>query len=363
MRPENGQGSKVKLMLRYLLCASVQLDNGPFEAIADERAKRILNSRAAREEISIVIYNVGTGRRKTTEVRLANGKPVTTTKEDQPFDPVTNKSYEFVTVTSNGHDEVQKRFRANQAKVMSITDLYKEILSIGRDQPGSLAEVSIFSHAINKGPILVNSYDGYAERAERNPEFPLRERRDPNDKDGRMKDFNDSNMPPADRALFKSAFRPTGYVWNWGCNDILILHNLLRKIDMSGGGAPTSDVIKLRQLTKEQIEFLSLAASILNIDTLAVRKTQRCEFNGNDFRRLLEIFLGDCYAYQLATQTKVRTFAALPGTSADWPDKRNMSINVNQRPNANIYKRWLGIKLDPEDRGYGEFTSDLLKIK
>lgn len=90
-----------------------------------------------------------------------------------------------------------------KAKV-SITDLYDYVHRAGQRAPGSVSEVSIFSHSYPGGPILYNTYDRSGGAG-----------RDPSDLDGRKKDWTHamSAFPHLKSALGKSAFLKV-----WGCS-------------------------------------------------------------------------------------------------------------------------------------------------
>lgn len=88
---------------------------------------------------------------------------------------------------------------------LSITHVYDWIIAAGKQLPGRIVELSFFSHGFSGGPVLVNTDD-----TERGDE------RDPNDHDGREKDFNGQNI---DVEAFRKAFRKdTSFCFNSGCN-------------------------------------------------------------------------------------------------------------------------------------------------
>lgn len=88
---------------------------------------------------------------------------------------------------------------------VSIIDLYKYISSVGASEPGRVKEVGIFSHSWPGGPLLFNTSDNSA--------IPARV---PTDFDGRIKDFNATNV--ASWPNMNAAMAP-GASWHvWGCS-------------------------------------------------------------------------------------------------------------------------------------------------
>lgn len=110
------------------------------------------------------------------------------------------------------------------AGCISITHIYRYIEEQGRTFPGTLAELSIFSHAWHGGPIIFNT----DERAEYKIGHPhsLYPQRDPLDTDGRFwKDFNAVNS--FDSVAFPAAFRIDALIKIWGCLAIESFRNMI----------------------------------------------------------------------------------------------------------------------------------------
>lgn len=63
---------------------------------------------------------------------------------------------------------------------LSMLDFYGALDRIGKDHPGSVVESAVWSHAWHQGPIIFNDSDN----------FPVVADRDPNDTDGRSKDWH-----------------------------------------------------------------------------------------------------------------------------------------------------------------------------
>ncbi|WPB82090.1 hypothetical protein KYC5002_23620 [Archangium violaceum] len=114
---------------------------------------------------------------------------------------------------------VQKRYLDDS---ISIQHVYDYIITLGAAAPGSLREFHIFSHAWAGGPILIETYEGSAYAAG----GAQQTRRDPNDKDPRIKDFELVNMPRLKD--FKAAFAADAIAKIWGCMATTAYRNLLR---------------------------------------------------------------------------------------------------------------------------------------
>lgn len=101
---------------------------------------------------------------------------------------------------------------------ISIVHIYRHIIELGRRSRGSVAGLHVFSHAWAGGPILVNTSQA--------PEYAHSSRRDPGDKDGRIKDFSPVNMP--EREHFAAAFGPEAIAKIWGCYATTLYRRMVR---------------------------------------------------------------------------------------------------------------------------------------
>jgi Lysine-specific metallo-endopeptidase len=94
---------------------------------------------------------------------------------------------------------------SSESSIKSVLDLYKYIKSISS---GSLEELHFFTHGYSGGPVLTNTRDLSGDL----------NKRDPNDKDPRIKDFNIPGiLGGKDGETFKNAFSPSALVKLWGC--------------------------------------------------------------------------------------------------------------------------------------------------
>ena len=94
----------------------------------------------------------------------------------------------------------------------SVIALYDYIKAVGRAAPRSILELHFFTHGWHEGPILIDTDED--EEHANNPA-----KRDPKDKDTRLKDFDIPDVLGAKGgAAFKQAFARTGFVKLWGCD-------------------------------------------------------------------------------------------------------------------------------------------------
>jgi hypothetical protein len=106
--------------------------------------------------------------------------------------------------TANPHSDQELRKSTDS---ISIVDVYEYIDRIGRDAPGTLAQLHFFSHGYSRGPILLNTDDDVGSKSTD---------RDPGDKDPRYKDFLQTNIKGRWPHL-PQAFAPGARVKSWGC--------------------------------------------------------------------------------------------------------------------------------------------------
>lgn len=112
-------------------------------------------------------------------------------------------------------DDTEKMGRALAAAgALSIVDLYRYLSEVGELRPGSVKEVSIFSHAWEGGPILYDTNDIDVERPRPNARSPF-------DFDGRPKDFAAENVEAEDGwPHMKEALAEDGVFRAFGCNAV-----------------------------------------------------------------------------------------------------------------------------------------------
>ena len=204
---------------------------------------------------------------------------------------------------------------------LSITDVYDWIIAAGEAQAGRVVEFSIFSHAWQDGPILVNSSD----RASGNE-------RDPNDHDGRMKDFNGSNV---DVTAFANAFANNAHCHVFGCY--------------------AAEVFKwcARAIANPRPEDADTVFRIRQADGSSLRLTwDECE-------RALQIGLQENYSAHLATATGLPVWGGSPGAGASYARDGRRQFMEMDRPNYGRYIDTVrdAFELEQNDRGYLRYVN------
>lgn len=314
-----------------------------FSIYAKERCRQLIASTRRGRDVLVQLMDVGAGTTTLTSVVWKDGLSKTSTLSRQNHDPVTKSSYDR-----------DGSFKANQPRVMSITDLYDEVRRIGEAEPSSLCEVSIFSHAYYQGPILVNSNDRLSITGSPGG-LGLR---DPNDKDARAgKDF--SVMSEAQLSKFSRAFSPTGLVWVRGCNTSPDLHRLLSFLHKRYPSYGFGEAIEMKGISSDLVEIIAAMNDYLLVDLNELKRKHQCRFEAEKLKNAIAAMIKGTYSYKLSSIAKVRSISALPGT---YTEKRSLAdprqlleVAKLTRKHLTYYAKNFGTRFDDEDRGYAVF--------
>lgn len=322
-----------------------------FEGIALNRFKRFLKKDAKANtdpDFKVTLMDVKSGEIRTSQYATATKKRTWTVSRSMTA--VSSSNY-------TGHV-----FDKNQAGVMSITDFYEVLRTIGKNEPGTLLEASVFSHGWWGGPILVDSFDP-------NPGSAAR---DPNDKDARgNKDFNAPNMDATFRSDFGKAFATDGLIWIWGCvftrSYFQVLHRTIKNAKYS------TDPAKVKDTDVFKFEFdRALATQIYGDDTtffpaIPVGGTPTLKFDRTwkDVKDFFRRGLPETYCGKIAAMSGHTCFGALLGTYSDYEKGVSLPIMIIPRkvpPYSDNFTRYikfytahLGMTLDAEGQGYGAY--------
>jgi hypothetical protein len=254
-----------------------------------------------------------------------------------------------------------------EASIMSITDIYKYIANIGKNEPGTLREFSILSHGWFGGPVLLNSFqrDEFINGARAGE-------RDPLDKDGRSKDFQVANMNDDDWNNFRKAFASDGYYWVWGCLFSRAYFNTLHKFMQTPayrskklGTHADTDTFSISVSTDFVSKHYNVDSTFFPADP-AERTFTRSLL---DIKKFLKRGLRRSYPGRVALDTGVTCVAAYLGTYSDY-ERVNAGHPVMIIPRSmrtygcdftttiNFFKTYLGMPEDGESRGYGVYSID-----
>jgi hypothetical protein len=331
--------------------------NFPF--IADRRRLLLLRNNPQWQSDSQVIFIRFDVKQGKIERNIFNGSTRAWQEESSSFTPI-----------SRSQHYRENHLLSSDNTIMSITDIYRYIINIGRTEPGTLYEFSILSHGWFGGPVILNSFQ--------RDEFSTGARsseRDPQDKDGRTKDFFAQNMNDDDWNNFRRAFTSDGYYWVWGCLFSRAYFDTLYKFmqttafrSKAFGSHSDSDSFTISVST----DFVT---KHYNVDPIFFpTNTSERTFT----RSLLEIKnflmrgLRRSYPGRVAADTGITCIAAYIGTYSDYERAhaghqaphpvmvipRNMSAyGCDFTRTINFFKTYLSMPEDPESRGYGVYSN------
>lgn len=353
-------------MKQILLVAGVdyEFSGVDFRSLADNRRKLLDRQNTKKDDLRLITMDVRSGEVEVRNITFPGGKRAESVKTTTPFTPVGRASY----TTTGGHT----RFKPRQYTVMSITDVYAKVRDVGATDPGSLVELSIFSHGWMGGPILVDSDD------DRQMEVTIPipggtsvtmtlpvtgTMRDPDDKDGRPRlDFVAPTMDAAALKQFKDAFAPDGVAWLWGCAFPRVVHHTLWAMERAkaykSSGLGDDTVLDMPAVTSEDVDFLEMILAPM-LGTFPSRSSISVKFKY--LKWAFCVANQSSYAFALATAAGVDVRAAALGTYAEYDTGGDRLMNVYNGFTAHFafYKNYLGFTFDPEGRRYAVYKSTL----
>ena len=338
-----------------------------FDSIALNRMQRLIQRHVATEKRAkasaahvidtaprFVLFDVKSGLVRTRTMG-ADGKWAWSPKPIATFRPVSAANYQ----PAGSH-----AFNTDQADRMSITDVYAHVESIGASEPGSLAELSFFSHGSINGPILVNSFEGLG--------FKSTADRDPDDKDGRgHKDFGSPTMDAAALASFRAAFDSSGFIWAWGCafakSPRQVLHRVLSSTKYRRtplGKLVDTDTFTL-SFSQEEADALFSADTNFFPQPVGGKVGLTFDRTLEQVTRFFRGQLGGSYCKRAAVGAHAPCFGALPGTYSDYERGTSLPLMLvpTKRPpysddftrSIRFYTTYLGVSTDSEGRHYGRY--------
>lgn len=333
-----------------------------YNIFADRRKNKLLSLHPEwvnDSEAIIVRFDVRNGRIEQNVFR--NGRRDWILERDN-FDSINRR----VHYTRTNHSFIQQ-----ETNVIGMNDVYEYVQNIGRNDPGSLHELSVIGHGFIYGPIIVNSY----EREEfKGNNGNKRFERDPWDKDARPKDFMGENMNKDNWMNFRNAFHENGYAWIWGCVFSRASYNTLYKLMRTPewrrkrwGEHVDSDEFTLRvnrNFAKKYYKFDS---------TFFPSSENELTFTRSLFqiKKFLTRSLRYSYAGRFCVDTGITCFAGFVGTYSDYerparvrqPRQSLMVVPRSRRlygtdftKTINFYKTYLNLEEDPENKGYCKYN-------
>jgi hypothetical protein len=312
-----------------LLVAGFNYENILLQRCNNRMARLLAKSKSA-ADLTFTLFGVGGG-----VIRQNQADPKTRERswtEKRRFTPVTAANYSSFVNGSENH------FDKNPAGILSITDLYSFVQDIGAGaDKGTVEELASSRMGEWVGSILVNSFDNL-------PRTALM--RDPNDKDARQwKDFIAPNMDDKALANFHAAFTDTCIVWTWGCSFFaprtwcsqLFKTSKFRSTPLGKLRDTDSFILDFSEDNPHPSptdDFNRVVNSLVPGGRLSGRN-YTVTVTLSQIIDTFETQLSNTYASKVANATPSggTTFAALPGTGADYED--------------------------PENHGYGAFSTHL----
>jgi len=271
------------------------------------------------------------------------------------FDLVTSSNY--FDLLGNGH----KYFHPNDKNIISKFTIYQLIETIGIDNPDTLIEVSIFSHAYFDGPILLNSLrqdSNYFDYLDSSTEVDVTTLGfDPNDYDMRRWDLYDFYYRATNSnrlANLIAAFSVNGIFKIWGCSFPKELHKFLYKIR-------TNKSYKENGLTNTII-FDFAANSFSTVHLSMINSALSTTYSRTDkisltFLEIKKIFCPQIIYTYASIASKLldkKVLAALPATYAEISPTFRISPKVLS--NVTFFKSYFNFGTD--NLNYGIYEPD-----
>lgn len=338
-----------------------------FRQLADNRRRLLERRNTARADLRFVTMDVRAGEIEVRDITFPGGKRTEAVTSAKPFTPVGRASY----TTVGGHT----RFKPGQWTVMGMPEVYRRVQDIGAAAPGTLTELSSFSHGWMGGPILVNSDDDRTIEltipnlfgAPSTMTVPLTgTMRDPDDRDARPRlDFQPPTMEATQLDLFRKAFAADGVSWLWGCAFPKVVHHTLWAVEQAkgytGSGLGGDVVLRLDAVVDEDVDLLNqLLTGVAGFTPFRPRSSTvsvAFKFLRHAFCRANQA----SYAAALADASQAAVHAAPLGTYSEYDVGGDKLMNVHSGFTAHFtfYKNYLGFALDPEGRRYAVYRPGL----
>lgn len=327
------EGAKLQInpLKQFVMISGLDYhDFWSFNSYAEKHKAKLLKTKNAKEDFIFYMVDILVGKIRKIEIIGSKSAVETTTK----FDIVDKSNY------------VNHYFESNGKKIISKTDIYKLIEQIGIDNPNTLVEVNVFSHAYWNGPILVNSSKGI------------------DDHDMRISDVTGSIINAKN---FKDAFHVNGIFKIWGCSfprDTNALFSKIRKNKNYKSSGVIADTIKF-MYPKNHFTFQMGTEPEVNLTT-EINDILKTSFKVSDSIELtfLQIKKIACYNYInvyaaiLSNKFDIKCQSALPATYAEiTPDFHISSLTLE---NVKFYETHLNVQLG--ELKYGVYDKKLWMI-
>jgi hypothetical protein len=352
-----------------------------FSAFAWARMARQAAKDTSTEDRDFIIFDTRSGSIDTFQHRFPGGKLRKKQIGQSVFTPLRKSHYhEWQDAGGARHYSLLN----DQRGLLSITEVYAAVRRIGINHPGTLRELSFFSHAWSGGPILVNSTD---DRRVTRPAVPPRTievpagpdvppipltlpglpemvvplngtQRDPDDFDPREIDFWPPNMSVDGKKDFRAAFHPSGFSWSWGCAFPRDVHYILRQVQRhplyKESGLKDDVSFTFTSFGKEHADHIS------QILSLAIPNHNNVTLTFGQIRDYIRRQTLATWTRALAVASERIAYGGLIGTYSEYDTGKEplMHVKASFKSHFTFYKNYLDIPLDPEGRNYGVYRPE-----
>lgn len=324
----------------YILVAAINYSDDPkysfFSDYTKAYMKKITAGKSGQENVFVVIDVAGSIMYFENDTQVAI------------------KHYSKIGVDNyEGYDFVFK----HRAGYLSKTFVYAVIAIIGEKNPGQVKEVDVFSHAVYKGPILVNTYEPGTEKFNKKYADDVLYQ----DLDFRMTDAAAINA-----TALKAAFAGDFIFKIWGCYSFKALNVLLKT-------ALRSDSYKHDGTTADAIEFSAPNDKIGDyklsewfpsyLNPLVSGDDKEVKITMGNLKKLLAYEYLNTYAASMAETLDITVQAALPscyasiGATLKGESASNANIfriSYDTKENVKVFKEYLDV--DTGELNYGLYT-------
>jgi len=290
---------------------------GDNSSYVDKRKKEIIASNRKNESIVI------------TTVNLLKGKVIKDTYVNGQIDKSDTKDYDPITL--DNYQTNHPYFTFNGKNIIKKWDIYKIAEDLGQNDPGTLMEFGIYSHAYYDGPILVDSDSQDLT----------------NDNDLRRSDINSVDT------AFGSSFDKDGIMIVWGCSFPKMLNLLfsklrrnskykLTKIDDTEVFSYPKNHFYVDNTTNPDSGYL--VTMINSYAGTSFMVNEKIDLTFFQIKKIAAFNYIHTYAARFANKFDIKVKAALPATYSNVSP--NFHIASDTMANVNLYKFHLGITLD-----------------
>ncbi|MGO3183395.1 MAG: hypothetical protein ACTIJ9_11240 [Aequorivita sp.] len=315
----------IKPVKGYVLVAGIDYSgsqNSFIEYVKKE--KKRIDALANNKEIQI-IYVIDILPGTITKIEKDEGKIV---EKVTNYDKITKANF-----SAHVFDDL------NKSNYITKNTIYDIVGEIGSNNPKSIMEMHIFSHAYFNGPILANSYEDFGV-----------------DIDMRISDIKKVS------SKFSSSFNKSGYVKIWGCNFPTITNAVYSKIRKNTKYKESLiEEDEIFTYPKNHFYFVmgSKELDLINYINQRIGSSFKIDdiikLSFKQIKQILAYDFINVYAAHLAYYSNTNVYSALPGTYADIDPA--FTINSQTLNNVDLFNIHLNVTVDSENYGLFDKTT------